>query len=358
MQAGTRFRAGIIGFALTFFLLLRLLEQFPSFVERYYSNALYPVITVLVSNFSGQFNFSVTEFVLWFTVFVGLPLVIGRIRRKRHKLGRVLLNLVTVFAVLFIWFYLFWGLNYFREPLKVKLGLDRVDLPMNAFDSTFAVIIQQTNDLNFAYSILDVADINAHIDSAYDEVFENLGLPKVPGYKGLKTFAANWLLNKTTTSGWFSPLFHEVQYNTDLLIYELPFVLAHEKAHQKGYTSEAEANFLAYLVCTSSSEALCRYSGYFHAASLFLTRLEDQEERRQFYLDQLDRGVRFNLREVRARWARHRGWLSRLAKRGYDLYLKSNNVAGGIDSYTRAVDYIILFDKAKQARLSARNRLP
>ncbi len=248
MQPATKFRAGIIGFGLSFFLLVQLLKQFPDFVERYYSNGLYPILTLVLSNFSGRFNFSLTELTIWFLVLVVAPLTVRRIKRKRRNVGRVLLNFVSIFAVVYVWFYLFWGLNHFREPLNTRLRLDQVNLPLDAFDSTLVDIISQCNELNYAYPIYDVPRLTHRIDSTFDVVLTELGLEPVGGYPGLKTFAANWLLNLTTTSGWFSPFFHEVQYNRDLLIYELPFVIAHEKAHQKGYTRESEANFLAYLV--------------------------------------------------------------------------------------------------------------
>lgn len=358
MQSSTKLRAGIIGLALTFFLLLQFLAQFPAFVEKYYSNTLYPVITVLVSNFAGQFNFSITEFMLWFLILISIPFTINRFRKKRTSVRRVLLNLATFIAVVYVWFYMFWGLNYLRQPLKTKLQLDTVQLPMDAFDSTFVQIIRRCNELNFAYSISELAQINATIDSSYDFVFEDLKLKKIAGYKGFKAFALNWLLNKTTTSGWFSPFFHEVHYNSDLLIFELPFIIAHEKAHQKGYSSESEANFLAFLVCTSSGDPLCEYSGYFQVLAHFLNALQDHPERKEFYLNALNRGVRFNLEEVRERWRSHMGFVASLARKGYDLYLKSNNVKEGIDSYALVVDYIVRYEQQRKSKLAAESGTP
>ncbi|NIR50557.1 DUF3810 domain-containing protein [candidate division KSB1 bacterium] len=350
MKSPTKLRAGIIGLALTFYLLLQLLAQFPEFVEQYYSNGLYPFLTLWMSNFSGQFYFSVTEFTLWGIILFGIPFVIHRIRKKRMHITRLLLNLMTMIAVIYVWFYLFWGINYFRQPLKAKLNLENVQLPMDAFDSTFVDIIKQCNNLNLTYSIDDVNEINAEIDSSYDAILEKLQLKNIPGFKGLKSFVVNWLLNKTTTSGWFSPLFHEVHYNTDLLIFELPFGIAHEKAHQMGYTSEAEANFLAYLVCTNSGDRLCQYSGYFNVLRHFFATIKDDSSKKEYFKASLNSGVKFNLNEVRERWESHQGWISRLSRRGYDLYLKSNNVKEGVANYSLVVDYIVRFNEQKELK--------
>ncbi|MFQ5637519.1 MAG: DUF3810 domain-containing protein [bacterium] len=348
MKSPTKLRAGIIGLALTFYLVLQILAQFPEFVERYYSNGLYPVLTWIMTNITARFHFSLSEFMLWFVILIGIPFIIHRIRKKSLTAGRVVLNLITTVAVVYVWFYLFWGLNYYRQPLKSKLRLDEVSLSIGAFDSTLTQIIKKCNNLSFSYSILEIEQIIAEIDSSYDSAFDTLRLKKIPSQQRLKSFAFNWMLNKTMTSGWFSPWFHEVHTNSDLLIFELPFVIAHEKAHQKGFTSETEANFIAFLVCTNSDDPLCQYSGYFHTLNLFILRLGADQERMAFFDDKLNQGVRFNREEIRQRWLRHAGLISKLSRKGYDLYLKSNNVKEGIDSYAMMVDYVVRFNEQQK----------
>lgn len=343
MKAPIKLRAGIIGLALTFYLLLQFLSQFPDFVEEYYSNGLYPFLTLFISNLSSHFSFSISEFLLWSILLVGIPFIFVRIRQQRMSLTRIFLNLLVTIAVFYVWFYLFWGINYFRPSLNSKLGLDRVELPMDAFDSTFVRIIRNTNDLNPAYSVRPIAQIDSTINASYDAVLDSLGLPKPPGYRGLKTFAINWLLNKTTTSGWFSPFLHEIHYNSDLFFIETPFVIAHEKAHQMGYTSEAEANFLAHLVCTNSNDPLARYSGYFQILGYFLNSVRLREGQYEQYFNQLSKGVQLDLMAVQTRWQNHRGFISDLANKGYDLYLKANHVEEGIQNYSMVVDLLVRF---------------
>ena len=124
MQPPTKIRAGIIGLALTFFLVLQLLSNYPASVEKYYTNGIYPILTLVVSKITSQIPFSITEFLLWTAVLIGIPYTLRRIRQKRMQLGALILNLLSISAVIYMWFYLFWGINYLRQPLKSKLDLE------------------------------------------------------------------------------------------------------------------------------------------------------------------------------------------------------------------------------------------
>ncbi|MFQ5674709.1 MAG: DUF3810 domain-containing protein [bacterium] len=343
MRSPTKLRAGVIGVALSFYLLLQLLSNYPESVEKYYTNGIYPTLALIFSKISGPLPFSLTELLLWGAIFVGLSQTINRIKQRKLRLGPLVLNVLSFASLVYIWFYLFWGINYMRLPLRARLDLETVHLEMDSFDSTFVDIIRNGNHLNLAYSMRDIDEINANIDSSYGEVFSKLGLKLFKHIQHGKTFVGNWIFNETTTSGFFSPFFHEIHYNRDMLVFELPFVLAHEKAHFLGYTSEAEANFLAYLVCINAKEPLVRYSGYFSLLNYFFLSLGDDKERQKTFAALLNDGVKLDLVAVRERWMSHAGVISRFSSKGYDLYLKANQVAEGIQNYSKVVDLIIRY---------------
>ncbi len=350
MKSHTKIRAGIIGFGLAFLLLIQWLAQHPSFVETYYSNGLYPFITLIVSGISSQFEVSITELSIWFILLILIPLYIKRIRRRKIKPVRFFLNMLSGLSILVIWFYLSWGINYLRIPLQNKLSLDKVTLEVDAFDSTFVDVIRNTNSLNLQYAIQDLDKVNESVEASYINVLQKLNLKKVPGPKGLKTLFNNWVLNKTVTSGFFSPFFHEVHFNEDMHLIEAPFIIAHEKAHQMGYTSEAEANFLAYLVCLNADDLLVQYSGYFNILGYFL-----QSAKMKAYTDLIDEGVKLDFAAVRARWRRHRGVISKISNKGYDLYLKANRVPEGRKSYSKVVELIIKYRAKEKLEIASQN---
>ena len=63
-------------------------------------------------------------------------------------------------------------------------------------------------------------------------------------------------------TGVYSFFTGEANLNVNFPDYTLPFTAAHEMAHQRGIAREDEANFMAFLICTSSDDPYIRYSGY------------------------------------------------------------------------------------------------
>ena len=103
------------------------------------------------------------------------------------------------------------------------------------------------------------------------------------------------LFSKFGVSGYFGPFFNEIHVNRNLLPLDYPFVLGHEKAHQFGITSEAEANLFSYIICITSGDQRLRYSGYQSLLLYFLndgTLLKDYKD----YLNKIDSRVLHDLR--------------------------------------------------------------
>jgi len=344
MKTSEKVKAGVVGSAIAFLLVVQWLARFPEKIEKYYSDGLYPVLTFFISNLSGQFSFSLSEAFIWFVALIILPTFVGKIVRRKMKLRQAFLNLILAFSVFSVLFYCLWGLNYLRMPLAKKMNLDAVELKIDAFDSTSVQIIHELNRLNYSYSMRSVEEINEMVASSYGAALSKLGLKKVKGTKVPKTMMMNWILNKTTTGGWFSPFLHEMHYNEDLLITELPFVIAHEKAHQLGYASESEANFLAYVACISSTDALVQYSGYFSVLGYFLRAARRDSTKSAYLSQQIAEGVKLDMAAVRQRWQSHYGTFSQISEVSYDFYLKANKVKAGRLSYSHVVDLIIRYD--------------
>ena len=91
-------------------------------------------------------------------------------------------------------------------------------------------------------------------------------------------------------SGYFGPFFNEIHVNGYLLPMDYPFLLGHEKAHQFGITSEAEANLIAYVICVTSEDQRLRYSG---CQSLLLYFLRDAHHLKEYkdYLNKINQPV-------------------------------------------------------------------
>ena len=112
--------------------------------------------------------------------------------------------------------------------------------------------------------------VRALIESAYEKIPP--ALPAMKGkFGGPKPYALSFILSKMGIGGFYFPFTGEASYNRDLPGISRPFVMAHEMAHQRGFTRENEANFIAYVVCMNSAEPELRYSAAM-SALIYLLR--------------------------------------------------------------------------------------
>jgi hypothetical protein len=343
MSNRRRSLAIIGGLTVATFVVTQLIVLPARWVEVAYSRGLYRWIDALIRSLSNRVGFSLTEFALIALMALGVWGLIARLRRRRTWRSAAL-RLVGALAVLYIWFYFAWGFNYYRLPLVQQLGIENGSAPTEAFVELGQAFMVRANVLRPDSSMaLSRSAIEADIDRTYPKVLRELGLAAPPPPTRVKRMILlNGLLNKTLTSGFFSPFFHEVHINADLLTPELPFVIAHERAHQLGYASEAEASFLAHLVCVRANLPISQYSGYFRVLGSVLRAIPDVEARRAIW-DSASPGVRDDYAAVRAWYLKRAGMISRLSERGYDAYLKGNRIREGVQNYGRVVDLLALY---------------
>jgi len=322
------------------FLATQVLAAHRALAERFYARGMYPRITAVLSRVSARVPFSITEiaaYALIAAALLSLALVVWR----RWRFRRWLYGVTAGLALLFAWFYLAWGFNYFREPLAQSLRLPKSPADSLEFRDTLQELIAAANRAYLPLNSLEKRSIDHHIERSYAQWTQPLPLAVPPGNRRPKTLLLNFWLNKTLTSGFFSPIFHEVHLNADLLPFEYPFALAHEKAHQMGYANEAEANFLAFLVCAGSDDARLRYSGL----SLVLGSFLGQARRRLRDYRRVAKSVRpeiwADFRKSSERWQKYAGRMSQFSMKAYDRYLKANKIAEGMANYSGVVAYVL-----------------
>lgn len=134
----------------------------------------------------------------------------------------------------------------------------------------------------------------------------------------------------------------ESNINTLPPFYTIPATMGHELAHQCGYMREDEANFIAYLACKQSGDALIRYSGYSLAYSYALSALaQTDEDAARAVSAQLSDEVRADRMESMGFWAEYEGPFRTFAQQANDAYLKANSQLDGTQSYGRMVDLLL-----------------
>jgi hypothetical protein len=146
---------------------------------------------------------------------------------------------------------------------------------------------------------------------------------------------------KLGVSGYFGPFFNEIHLNSKLLPMDYPFVLSHEKAHQFGVTSEAEANFVAFVICINSEDQKLKYSG---CESLLLYFLKDATHRKDYHeiFDKIDKRV---IADLRSRQKYYLGLqnegMSDMQTAANNAYLKVNNIEKGVKNYDQVVSLVL-----------------
>jgi hypothetical protein len=251
-------------------------------------------------------------------------------------LRRLAIILVVTIATVYLWFLLFWGLNYRRVPLEQKL----------AFDSTrvqrapgFAFARHAVDEVNMlaASAKSSTADDRALFD-ALSEVAQRLGAKRTTLVAQPRRSTLAWYFQTAAIDGMTDPLFLEIILNPDLLPFERPFVLAHEWAHLAGYANEADANFIAWLTCIRADPP-ARYSGWLSAYQHVGNALPREDRRTlQAALSQI---VVTDLTAAGQRFARSSPAVRAAAQGAYDTYLKANRIEEGIANYNSVVRLMV-----------------
>ena len=159
------------------------------------------------------------------------------------------------------------------------------------------------------------------------------------------------LMTLVGVTGSMGPFFCEFTLNGDLLPVNYPATYAHELAHLLGITSEAEANFYAYQVCTRSEAMGIRFSGYFSILGHVLgnaQRLLPEEEYTRLF-----KRIRPEIIELaknnQAYWAaKYSPVVGAVQDWIYDLYLKGNKIESGRQNYSEVVGLLISYQEWKK----------
>ncbi len=309
-------------------------------VEICYSDGLYPVISKLLSSVSRLISISLWD-VSWILIILlvicGLLLVILR----TISLSWYILRVLQLTAFLYSFFYISWGFNYFRPDIRTRIGMEKVKVSEDLFRSVLDSIIVHANKSYAEVSMGDYHEVNALVETSYRKNISVLGINYPNGYRRTKSMLLSSLLLKFGISGYFGPFFNEVHLNRYLLPSDYPFTLSHEKAHQFGMASEAEANLSAFIVCTTSEDKRLRYSAYRTLLLYFLSNASSFKDYPD-YEKKIDERV---MKDMKVRQDYYLGLRNKTLEKAqtfiYNIFLKSNHISKGVMNYNQVVELVI-----------------
>jgi hypothetical protein len=331
-------------------ILQALASRNPSLVERFYSRTAFPGISYLLSLINGVVGFSIAEFMIYFLLAALVGALISQaraiyLRRKRvvAVLGTDLLALLWLLGSLALLFLLIWGLNYQRESLGSQLGLTARNASEDQLKTISETIVNEVNS-NYTASRSQVATdgsrpgsvSRAEIYNLIETAYQNAPLLAAGGgrYGPPKPVYFSGLMSRLGLSGFYMPFSGEPNFNAAQPDFDLPYVIAHEKAHQRGFAREDEANFIAFLVCVNSTHPFLRYSGYLNVLRVVGAFGDSDPDFYQNLYARIGEGPRNDIEARAAFWARYEGPARGVAEKLNNTYLRSNRIASGTQSYS------------------------
>jgi len=338
-------------------ILIKLSSLYPGFIEQYYSNGVYPFISGAQRFLFGWLPFSIGDFIYGFFILVILVKIgqlIKVLLKKKYSRQYFLTGLkqVIFFSLLvYVFFYLLWGLNYSRKGIARQLNLKMTSYTLKELDTLTNVLELR---LNHYASLVEPAQRDSFYKkrNLFRESYEayKLGNKQYSFLKykprSIKPSLYSYAGNIFGFQGYYNPFSGEGQVNTTIPVFIQPFVACHEIGHQVGYGKENEANFAGFLACRLHPSPAFRYSVYFDMFNYTINDLYRYDSvRAKKYLGALDPRVKKDYEEVRRFYKKYKNPVEPVIMWFYDKYLLANNQPAGKKTYSEVIAFLIAYQR-------------
>jgi len=368
-KPGSRIQLFIQAIWLLMALAILVFSFFPQAVAFYFSFGLFQYMGLGLRSISGAFKRPIGEYVYLILIIILIINVILSIYKLKNKINaenfkiylllfvkHIILKLVQLYVV----FMLLWGLNYQKSsPAQsfdlhlntsyTEVQLDSLSLDLMKELNKTRQILSDSDIQNrevgqvFSHSILDYEQLKSkfpqfHLDKP---VLKAAAFPRWGDYVGYLAF--------------YQPITGEAIVRTDVPRLTLPYTSCHELAHQIGYASEAEANFIAFVVANESSDALLRYSmllqifTYCQSEHLGLIAKTGNFEKWKKIVnrnkDMLDPKVIADRKKIKDFFIQRQHLLLPASTSLYDQFLQWNKQSKGIKSYDEVLLWVLAYNK-------------
>ncbi len=327
--------------------------QFPVVVETYYSNLLYPAISVIQRTIFSAFPFAVGDFlyvILIATVIWHLMVFSSKSKYSKDVFVAFGLKILNFVLLIYIAFKLLWGLNYNRPSINRQLEISDQPYQKEQLLKLSSFMLKQLKaskqllaaDHNNEYTPIELEDRAA---SAFNDLAINQPLFEYK-HETIKATNSPWALSKMGIEGFYNPLSGEANINTRLPSFILPFVVCHEIAHQIGVAKEDEANLIGYLTAVKTNDCRFKYAAYYNMFRyvLFEIRMKYPEDY-NVIITKVPENIKKDFKTEREFWAKYNGAMAGYMNKTFDQILKLNNQEKGIDSYRDIVLWLYNYHK-------------
>lgn len=315
----------------------------PEATDDIYSRIFFPGIRNVIDMTLGRLPFP-SVYLFMISVALILGLYFFKLRKKTGWKSKSLYSiraLANGLGALIFFFLVLWGFNYQRTPIVEQLGLQPKSMDLeqlkNEVQITLRLAVQYrsaiTQDTAAIEKILPYPELEKLVRANIADNLDMMGL-NFTGRPRTKLFPPPGFMRKMGILGIYFPFTGESYIDPTLHPLEQPFTVAHEMAHSYGVTDEGEANFIAWVICTNSDDALLRYSGQlrllnYQISDFFRMAPEEYKE----WVKTLDRGIRNDMISLRKASEAIKAFSLELSRKTNDVFLKTQGVKAGINSY-------------------------
>jgi hypothetical protein len=365
-----RFRLGWSKFILPIlwgflFVICLLAPNYPNFVAIYFNQGLFKYGTIGLRWLFGAIPIAIGELVYYILFIVLIINVIRYIisiksfNQFKRNIGINLLQFIWLVIRLFIVFQLIWGFNYL-QPDPTNAFHIQVQTPKNAqiaLDQMNALTYDLIKELNQTKQEITSATAHSsnfdqlvtHIHQDYESVSGAHPSIKIE-QQSVKKAIFPILGDYIGYLAFYQPITGEAIVRVDLPMMTQPFTIAHEMAHQLGYASETEANFIAFIVASESKDPVLKYSmllqmfTYAQDAQLLLLAGTKGFDAWKMQIAKnkamLSPAVLKDRVEIKAFFTARADKQIQASNQLYDQFLKWNQQAAGIDSYADVLKWV------------------
>lgn len=336
-------------------LFLKTIAFFPEFVERFYSNGLYVFVSKILRITLGIIPFSAGDIIYGILILYLLKSIWKTRRTWKQEWKNNVLKILSVLSVAYFLFHFLWAMNYYRQPLFEKMKIERDYTDADLLDFT-KNLIAKTNEIQSRITKND--SLKVVFPYSNEQVFEmNLN-----GYKTLTNQYAffeykNPSIKKSLFSlpltymgfgGYLNPFTNEAQINYLMPMYNSPTTSCHEMAHQMGFASESECNFIGFLASVKNKDLYFQYSGYSTALRYCLSNWYARDEKvYEQLLKTVNLGILKNYQESEDFWRQYDTFIDKGFHIFYDNFLKMNQQKDGMEGYSKFVNLLVNYYKGK-----------
>lgn len=327
------------------YFLIKLLANFPEYIEQYYSNGFYQFISKIFRYTLGWMPFSFGDLIYAFGSIYILRWLYKNRRRLRKDIKNWIRDIFATTALLYFAFHILWGLNYYRLPLHKNLNLN-ADYTTEQLVSVTEKLIQKSNEVHLEIINNDTLKVDIPITKSdilklapigytnLNRVFPHLEYHP----KSIKKSLFSYPLTYMGFSGYLNPLTNEAQVDGLIPTYKFPTTASHEIAHQLGYAAENEANFIGCLAAINHDNIYFRYTGYTFGLRYCLNEIYNRDACLfEDMVADINTGILKNYEEVRLFWEAHQNPAEPYFKVFYGNFLKANKQSKGMESYSYVV---------------------